>query len=453
MSWQQWRVRGRPSHDPQLDGPASWSRRAFLGGAGAAITLPFLPSILGARGALADDTQPVRAVWWFIPNGVHMPAFRPETYGEGYTLPRMLAPLSGLEPHLHVLSGLTNLAGIDDRAGDHARGTAAFLTCVTPQHEGVALGESADQAAARALLGRTAFPSLQLGYEASVSAGQCDSGYACAYSHNVSWANATTPLPKLTDPRAVFDRLFAGFDVAATEAERAQRLRWRMSVLDDVTADAAALQSRLSPSDRHRLDAYLTAVRALELRLEDPSTTACEPPIRPGTGLARTARIDAMSDLTAVALRCDLTRVVTFMLADGLSLASYPDLGAPGAHHGYSHHQGNPDNHEALIRIGTWEMERFAYFLRALQADPTPTGDLLDQTLVFLGSEISDGDRHNHDDMPALLAGHGGGRVAGGQHLDVTGRTYADAHRLLLDAAGVDVSAFPVDGTEPLPLS
>jgi hypothetical protein len=451
MSWNRWRVRGRPDRDPRLDAPSSWSRRAFLGGAGAAITLPLLPSLLGARGARADSAPPVRAVWWFIPNGVHMPAFRPEAFGPGYVTPRMLAPLDGLQDHLHVLTGLSNLAGVDDRAGDHARGTAAFLTCVTPAHEGVSLGVSVDQVAAAAVGGGTAFPSLQLGYEASISAGQCDSGYACAYSHNISWASPTTPLPKMTDPRSVFDRLFAGFDAAATEEERVRRLGWRLSVLDEVAGDARALQAKLSPSDRHRLDEYLTAVRALEVRLADPSATSCEPPPRPGSGLARTARIDAMSDLTALALACDLTRVATFMLADGLSLASYPDLGAPGAHHGYSHHQGDPSNHEALMRIGTWEMERFAYFLRALAASDGPQGTLLDASLVFLGSEVSDGDRHNHDDMPALLAGHGGGRVGVGQHLDLTGHTYADAYRTMLDALGVAPSAFSVDGDGPLP--
>jgi hypothetical protein len=427
---------------------SAWSRRAFLGGAAAVVTLPWLESLRGAR---ADGAPPVRLLYWFLPNGIHMPAWTPATEGEGWALTPILSPLAAHQGELTVLSGLTNLGGFDpSRPGDHARGTAAFLTCEVPQFEGVHAGVSVDQIAAQARGGETPFPSLQLGVDGSSNAGVCDSGYACSYSNNISWAGPATPLPKQTDPQIVFDRLFAGFDAGLTEAQRERRARYRTSVLDLVKDDATRLGARVANADRHRLNEYLEGIRQLEQRLQSGALRACEAPARPAPGLDVQAHIDVMSELTAIALRCDLTRYVTFMLGNGGSNRNYSFIGASGAHHEVSHHQDLPENLDKLTTIGAWEMERFAVLLDHLRTIPEGDGTLLNHTLALVSSDISDGNRHNHDDMPVLLAGRGGGAVRPGRHLRADGAPIADLYLTMLQAAGVAAEGFGLDGTAPM---
>lgn len=433
--WSRWR--GAP------DAPAM-NRRAFLGGAAAAITLPFLPSLL-PRAARADGAAPVRLVFWFVPNGIHMPAWTPTTEGAGFALPRILAPLAGVRDHVNVISGLRNDGGYSARPGDHARGTGSFLTCTEPDFAGVQNGISVDQVAAQALGHHTTFPSLQLGTENGTNIGGCDSGYSCAYVNNISWAGPVTPLPKIASPQLVFDRLFAGLDRGISEAERLRRLQYRSSVLDHASDDAIALQRVLGNDDRNRLDEYLTGVRELEQRLAGGASNACLPPSRPADGDVE-GNIDTMSELTAVALSCNLTRFVTFMLANGGSNRSHAFLGAPGAHHEISHHQDLPENLEKLTLINTWEVERLGVLLRHLRDVPEGDGTLLDNTLVMFGSDVSDGNRHNHDDLPILLAGGGGGTIPGGRHLRANDEACDKLFVSMLRAAGVDTQSFGPNG-------
>lgn len=440
MSWSQWRSSRTP---------AGVSRRAFLGGAAAAITLPWLPSLL-PRAVRADATAPVRLLFWFAPNGIHMPAWTPAAEGRDFELSRILAPLAPVRDQLTVLSGITHYGGTDDRPGDHARGTSSFLTCARAQFEGVYIGQSVDQVAAAANGAATPFPSLQLGVDAMGNSGICDSGYACSYSNNISWAGPATPLAKQTDPQLVFDRLFAGFDAGLTEAERARRLIYRRSVLDHAVDDATSLAGRLSAEDRLRLDEYLTGVRALETRLASGDLRACEAPPRPGGSVDITGRIDALSELTAIAVSCDLTRIVSFMLGNATSNRSYGFLGVPNAHHELSHHQDIPENQELLTIIDIWEVERFGQLLARLAAMPEGDGTVLDNTIALFGSDISDGNRHNHDDMPVLLAGRGGGYVDAGRHVRVDGQPMADLYIGMLEAVGVGVTSFGLDGTRPM---
>jgi hypothetical protein len=426
--WDRWRGRGT-------------SRRAFLGGAAAAITLPWLPS-LGAR---AEGEPPVRLLWWYVPNGIHMPAWRPSVVGAGYDLPTILEPLGSMSSEVSVLSGLTNMGGWDERPGDHARGTAAFLTCMRPLYEGVVAGISVDQVAAQANGSRTVYPSLQLGTESGGAVGTCDSGYSCAYTRNISWAGPSSPLPKQTSPQAVFDRLFGGFDAGLTEAQRQRREQYRSSVLDHVVGDANTLRGRISADDRLRLDEYLTGVRELEQRLAAGSGS-CEPFARPRAPHDIEEHIDSLTELTVLTLQCDLTRYVTFMLGNAGSNRNYGFIGAAGAHHEISHHQSRQDNFDKLVTIGRWEVERFAHLVRRLSE--TSDGSLLDQSLVVFGSEISDGDRHNHDDLPVLLAGRGGGAATPGRHVVYDDRPISDVYMAMLEAVDVSVDSFGLDGTE-----
>jgi hypothetical protein len=453
--WSKWmggpRAGRTLSHGPMHRTPTS--RRAFLGGAGAVITLPFLESVARAL----PPAPPVRLVFWFVPDGMVMDQYRPS--GDGAlpaSLPRILQPLQGLSSDLLVLSGLRNEAAMVPVAGDHARGTGSFLTCETVEHSTSSIhnGISADQVAASAIGDQTLFRSLELGTTGGSSVGDCDSGYSCAYTRNISWLDAETPNPKLTDPALLFDRMFSGFDDQMTAAELERRKRWRTSVLDTVTAEANSLHTRLSPSDQAKLDQYLTGVRELEVRVK-AEVEVCLPGERPASGLDYPSACRAMSDLTVLAFQCDLTRVVTFMMENGGSNRSFDFLGINEGHHDLSHHLDDEGKIEKLAQIGTWEVGEFAYLLDQLRSQVDATGaPMLESSLCLLSSEISDGNRHNHDDLPVLLAGRGGGYVANpGRHKTLSGAPIADLYLAMLDAVGVHPGGFGIDGSQPMDLS
>ena len=314
---------------------------------------------------------------------------------------------------------------------------------------------SVDQVAANAIGGQTRLPSLQLGLEGGDSVGGCDSGYSCSYARNISWTGPKTPLPKITRPRQVFDRLFAGFDPRDTAEERARRKLQRKSVLDYVTGEANALSARVGKSDKQKLDEYLTGVRELERSIDAADLSACLPPDYPPRDLENVdvhARL--MVDLVAVAMSCDITRVVSFMLANAGSNRAYTwlDPTVTDGHHDISHHGGNAENFRKLAIINRWEVSVFGYLVERLAAlEDAPGESVLDNALCYFSSEISDGDAHSHTDMPVLLAGRGGGAVAPGRHVVYTQEEpIADLFTSMLGSVGVDVPSFGDDGRGPL---
>lgn len=440
-------------------------RRFFLGGAGAAIAIPFLPSALGwmesrgrAHAQAASCDNPRRMVAWYVPCGIHMAAWRPTAAGRNFELPTILAPLESVRDKILVLSNIENNAGAaqGDGPGDHARGTGSFLTARHVRKtdgSDIRNGISVDQVAATQIGSCTRFPSLELGIDGGGNTGGCDSGYSCAYARNISWAGEATPMPKITDPRVVFERLFAGYDPSATQAEIARREAYASSILDMAVADAQSLRTRLGTDDRQKLDEYLTGVREVEARLQSEAPLdVCQVPDEPPSNLDITARVDRMSDLQAIAMQCDLTRVITFMMANAGSGRSYPELGVGGGHHALSHHDNNEDNFRQLVIIDTWEVERLAYFLGKLKTMTDASGTpLLDQTMLFFSSEISDGNRHNHNDLPVLVAGGAGGAWETGRHIELPNNTpVANLFIRMLHEMGANVSEFGDDGTEAL---
>jgi hypothetical protein len=208
----------------------------------------------------------VRLIYFYVPNGLDMATFRPTSPGADYALPPMLASLAPLKSEFSVVTGLENVNARPDMVGDHASGTSGFITCVhaNKSETEVSLGVSADQVAAQKLGSATILPSLQLGLEGGGTAGGCDSGYSCAYSRNVSWADAKTPLPKIINPKQAFDRLFEGYDPNASAAEAEKRRAYEKSVIDSVLGDVTSLQPKLGATDQKKLDQYLTGVRELE---------------------------------------------------------------------------------------------------------------------------------------------------------------------------------------------
>lgn len=423
-------------------------RRAFLGGAGALLGLPWMESLMGGGQAFAGQEKVKRILAFYVPDGMHMQRFRPNAVGANYDLPEILSPLGTLKSKVNVLSGLTNAPARPDGPGDHASGTGAFLTVAHPkktQGADIENGISMDQVAAGALKELTRIPSLQLGIDGGSGVGDCDSGYSCAYANNISWASATQPLPKITSPSVLFDQIFQGFDPEATAEEIAKRTGYRTSILDYVRQDAKSLQNRLGKTDRVKLDQYLTGIEDLEDKIEKASSgPVCEAIPRPNDPGDLETHIAIMTQLMTLAFQCDTTRVISFMLANAGSNRSYEFLGVQGGHHEISHHQDLQENFDKLTIIDKWEVQQFTNLIAALDAVEEADGStLLDNSLVFFSSEISDGNAHNHNDMPILLAGTGAGAITSGRHIVYPDDTsVAKLFISMLDATGVPTSSF-----------
>ena len=417
-------------------------RRTFLRGSAAALALPWLDAMQPALGR--PFAAPTRCLFVSSPNGMHMAMWPPEGDGRTATLRNTLAPLQPLRSRLTVFTGLALDGGRahGDGTGDHARAAASFLTCAHPRKTGGAdlqAGVSIDQVIAAQLEGGTAFPSLELGMDKGAPAGICDSGYACAYSNNISWRLPNTPVAKETEPRALFARLFGDPQVAQDRAaEQAQR-RTDRSVLDLVLADAKSLAGRLGTTDRQKLEQYLQAVRELEQRLQQPLAETTAVAVPDGLLAARDYpdKLQLMYELLALAFATGQTRVATFMLGNAGSNRSYKFLDVPDGHHDLSHHGKKAEKLEAIATINRFQIEQFAAFLQRLAAQQDGERDLLGNSLVVFGSGIGDGDRHNHDDLPVLLAGEGGGHAKGQGHVRLGKETpMANLYLAILRAMG-----------------
>lgn len=402
-------------------------RRTFLCGLGTAMALPVLEAMLptSALAATPRKAAPVRMAFLFVPNGIHMQDWTPKADGAGYELPYTLEPLKNVKSELTVLSGLTHdkARPNGDGPGDHARSVAAFLTGCQPRKTNgadIKLGVSVDQYAAQFVGKETRFASLEIGCERGAQAGNCDSGYSCAYSSNISWRSESTPVAKEVDPRLVFERLFGNGNREEADESRARRALYKKSILDLVMEDANRLKTQLGVRDQRKLDEYFTGVREIEKRVELAERES--PQINPGIEVPEgipadyAQHIRLMSDMLVLAFQADLTRIATFMFANDGSNRPYPMLSIGDGHHDLSHHQSDPEKHAKLRQINRFHVSQLAYLLEKMKLVQEPNGTLLDNSMIVYGCAISDGNRHNHDNLPVLLAGRGGGKIKAGQH-------------------------------------
>lgn len=426
-------------------------RRTFLKGMGAVIALPMLDAMTPAfaRPALSLNgraTQPLRLAFTYVPNGVTMADWRPKGTGTAFELSRILRPVEPFREETIVISGLAQRNGnaLGDGPGDHARAAASYLTGVHPRKTAgadIQNGISVDQIAARHLAAETRFASLELGCDDSRTVGNCDSGYSCAYTNSLAWRGPATPMPPETNPRLVFERLFGDVDTTLTPEARARRLRYRRSILDLVGERTKELSGGLGPSDRRKLDEYLSSIRDIERRIEkaEQDMTGLTPPIDKPTGIPvlYADYINLMFDLQLVAFQTDSTRIVTMMMGREGSMRTYPEIGVPDPHHPLTHHRGNPEWIERVTKVNAMHMELFAGFLAKLKATPDGDGTLLDHAIVVYGSGLSDGNRHTHEDLPVLLVGRGG-EFRGGTHVVCpTNTPMTNLFLTLLDRMGV----------------
>src|SRR5215475_8940427 len=248
------------------------ARRTFLRGIGTAVGLPFLDAMAPAMSpSRVTGKAPVRMAFVYVPNGMDMRNWNPDYEGKLQKLPKILEPLEPFKQDLTLLGNLTHNNGraLLDGPGDHGRCCGSYLTGVHPLKSAtnIRAGISCDQIVANQIGHQTQFPSLEVGLEDARQAGDCDSGYSCAYTNNLAWRSETQPLPPILDPRALFERLF-GTGVVLSPEEADRHARYRRRNLDFIISDTNKLQTSLGPTDRRKRDEYLSSIREVERQLE-----------------------------------------------------------------------------------------------------------------------------------------------------------------------------------------
>lgn len=428
-------------------------RRKFLRGAGAIIVLPFMGSLV-PRGsleaaALRSTGSPKRMAFIYHPNGVIQENWQPGPTGQlTKELSRTLKPLEPVRQYVNVISGLEhkNANANGDGPGDHARATATFLTGVQAHKTGgedIRLGRSFDQVAADHISAGSRFRSLEFSATSNRRTGACDSGYSCAYQYNISWQNERTPMPPQVNPKEIFKQLYGARDpreIAIME----QRMSRQKSVLDTLRHDTARLNRKISSEDRELLEEYFTSLRTVEQRLQATTFDATGLPedfdVPEGIPAAYSEYLDTMYDLMLLAFRTDSTRVITFLQAHDGSNRSFPELGVRSGHHQLSHHKGDQSKIEQIKDIDEFYLQAFSRFMQKLVNTREAAGrSLADSCMIVYGGAIGDGNRHNHNNLPVILAG---GAVEGNRHLNFQDQPMCNLYLSMLEQAGSPVERF-----------
>jgi hypothetical protein len=278
-------------------------------------------------------------------------------------------------------------------------------------------GISLDQIVANKFSDQTELRSLELGIEPPSLVGSCDSGYSCAYTNTLSWLSSSTPLPVTVNPRNVFERIFGEEDDISNKS-RIERLKKQKSVLDFILEDAKKMSSLLGSNDRKKLEEYMEAIRSLEVRIQIAEKTTYEnlPTFARPSGIPDLFEdhVKMMIDVQVLAMQTDKTRVGTFMLGREVSGRSYPELEVPDAHHALSHHGNDPEKIAKLTKINILHMEQVAYYLKRMSETMEGEKSLLDNTLVIAGASLADSNKHEHRNLPTIVAG---GLIKGNRHL------------------------------------
>ena len=449
------------------------SRRRMLKGMGACIALPFLEAMVPSN-VLSDPYQgpPKRAAFLFAPNGVCPGKWAPKKAGMDFELSPILEPLAGLKNQIQVLQELMNKNSISNLDGHYTK-TANFLTSMeitrTIGANVNSGGISIDQLIAQKVGKETLFPSLVYGIDRISSGVDANVGFTRLYGSSISWKTPTQPCAKEIDPRFAFDRLFRTI-LPKKNAKPANP--YKKSILDAVSDDAKNLQKNLGIADQNKLTEYLESIRSIEMRLENKTQMKdFESGISTGmkrelerldirideyidieVGLDVTEKVQLMLDIMVLAFWSDASRVGTFMFGNSVSSRNFSFLeGVRGNFHSLSHHQDDKRRMLQYEAINKWHIEQIAYFLNKLQSIEEGNGNLLDHSMVLFGSGLRDGNRHSPYNLPILLAGGGGGKLKGGQHLIFEENTpLANLYLTMGQMMGVEMDCF-ADATSVLP--
>ena len=436
---------------------SSISRRRLLRGTGVALGLPWLEAMGAASSSGRANRWPVRMAALYMPNGAYPGTWTPKEAGRHYKLTPSLEPLAGMRHHVTVLSNLWNEQAKD---GDgHYVKESSILTCARiKKTQGADLrnGVSFDQIAARSKGHLTPLPSLELGVTPVAVGNDAVVGYTRVYGSHISWATPTTPLARELNPKAVYERLFR----AANGTDQA-RAKLDNLLLDRVLQDAKRLRGKLGPSDRVRLDEYLSSMRSIEKRVAR-STRQREHPWKPLAQLdlrqapterpsSHSEHVRLMLDMIAVAFQSDATRIATFMFGNAVSNVSFRFLDdVTSGHHDVSHHGQNEEKLAEYKIINRWHVEQYTYLLKRLGDMREGESSVLDNSMILFASALADGQKHDPHKLPILLGGKGGGRVDAGRHLIYPeDHPLADLYVSMLDAFGTPVDRFG-DSTGPL---
>lgn len=396
------------------------SRRALLRGTGTTLALPFLESMLPAGTARAQARMPkTRFGAIYIPHGATMSRWTPTKVGKDFEFTEILRPLAPFRNHVNIVSDLSlPLAyGPGGATANHNRSAASFLSGAKPETGAIPrLGVTIDQVIAQYLHQDTPLPSLELTIEEATLS--CGEGLSCAYRNTISWQSDNSPLPMQNNPQVVFEHLFGD---GATPEQREARRQQSLSLLDAVSDQLSALDKSLPASDKARLEQYLTDIREIERRIVQAGakvTDDIEVPDKPnGIPAEVDEHIKLMYDLQVLAWQTEISRVSTFLMAKELSGAVYPASGVRDSFHTLSHHSNNEDNKARFAVLNTYHVSLLAYFLEKLDSIPDGEGSLLDNSMILYGSGMSDGNSHNHDPLPVILAGGASGRLEGNRHI------------------------------------
>lgn len=415
---------------------------------GSAVALPFLDAMSPAMAAPAKP--PVRMGFVYVPNGMDLRNWVLDYEGKLGELSRIMKPLEPYKDDILVLSNLTHNNGraLLDGPGDHGRCCGSYLTGVQPRKTAVDIkcGISCDQIVANHIGTKTRFPSLELGMEDARQAGDCDSGYSCAYTNNLAWRSETQPLPPILDPRAMFERMF-GTDAGLSPEERARRNRFRRSILDFVSDDTRKLQTDLGPTDRRKLDEYLSSIRAIELQIEraEKDNAQINPNMEKPYGVPAdfAEHFKLTTDMLTIALQADLSRVFTFLVTREGTSRPYREIGIPDGHHPLTHHRNDPALMEKVTQINVYHVKQFAGWVEKLKSIKEGDSNLLDNSMIVYGAGLADGNRHNHEDLPTLLVGRGGNYFKPGRRMVYRKETpMSNLFLTMMDRMGVPADHF-----------
>lgn len=432
------------------------SRRTLLRGAGVALALPLLDSMVPAQTPLRQTAASPRTRLACI-EMVHGAAgsagesdinhyWSPEKEGADFGFSFSLSPLAPFREYITIVSGTdarqAEALAPSEGGADHFRSSAVFLTGAHAKQTvgpDVLNGISIDQLYAQRFGQDTRLSSVQLAIDNIALSGTCGFNYNCVYSETISWASPTVPLPMTVNPRVTFEQLFRdGFPVRLQHG----------SILDGIGPESRRLQNNLGPRDRAVLDSYLDDLRGIERRIQAIERHNAIAPHRELTAAplgvpdSWEQHVKLMFDLQVLAFRTEATRVSAFKMSHDTSNRIFPESGVSAPFHTLSHHSGKPDLVAEFAKLNRYHAGMLPYFLQKLKDTPDGDGNLLDHTLVLYGSPMGDSNSHNHRRLPLLLAGHAGGQLKGNLHrVCAPGTPQANCLLTIMHKLGVNIAS------------